>query len=580
MNPFTPKKRMHVRFISVVALTFFLCACGNKTPEYITTSLTIEAGNTFSANDFIIEDGHSAEFVDEFATQYVQNNIAKINHIGNYPVNLMVDNKTYILDLTVQDTISPKASARVLSICQGDSLTAEQCVTDVIDQTNVTCTFQTEPNLTQVGISNETVILTDEAGNSTEIPVSITVLEQNKFLLDKYTIEAGEDIPAVAELIVFNRTGKYATDVSAIDTSLIGNYTLDIEIEDTIYSTELIIEDTIAPTATVTPVSVYYGAPFPLAECFISEILDEGPVTISYETDPGVTVNAETTVRILLTDQAGNITTYDSLCGVLNDDEAPKFIKFPQELRAEVNTNIIWKSLVSAEDNSGVVDISLDATGVNLSQPGTYDIFFIAKDPSGNETKQKAKLTVYVFTVTKEMMDQVCADITSKIITEGMTTQEKLYAVFKYVVSKIRYTGGGSHDDMRKEAYLGLTSRKSGDCFTFCAASNELLSYLGFETQIVRRRVDLASQHGNHFWVLVNCGTKDSPLWYHHDAAPHVKPYTLDTYMMTDAQLKAYTNYRASTSTKQHYYTFDPSLYPASATQMTVDLGIDPMYFE
>ena len=579
MNPFIHQKGRTLCILCIVTI-LSLCGCSNRIPKYIAASATVEAGNTFSATDFLLEEGHYSEFSPEFASQYVQDGLAKINHIGNHSVGLVVDGKTYNIDLTVQDTISPKASARNLSVCQGDSLTAEQCVTDVADGTSVTCTFQAEPDLTKVGIINETVVLTDEAGNSTKVPVTITVLEYNKFLADKYTIEAGENIPAVEELVVFNRSGKYVTDISVINTSLISNYTLDVEIEGTVYSTELVIEDTIAPTAKITPVTAYYGAAFPLADSFVSEIVDEGPVSVSYETDPGTTVSSESAVRIQLTDQAGNFTVYDSQCNVVSDEEAPKFVTFPDELKAEVNTNIIWRTLVSAEDNSGTVDISLDTSGVDLSQPGTYDAFFIAKDPAGNATKQKVKLTLYTFNVTKEMMDQVCADITSKIISEGMTTQEKLYAVFKHVVTKIQYTDTGSHDDVRKEAYLGLTTRKSGDCFTFCAASNELLSYLGFETQIVRRRVDLVNQHGNHFWVLVNCGTKDAPLWYHHDASPHSRPYNLDTYMMTDAQLKAYTNYRASTSPKQHYYTFDASLHPASATQMTVDLGIDPMYFE
>ena len=207
-------------------------------------------------------------------------------------------------------------------------------------------------------------------------------------------------------------------------------------------------------------------------------------------------------------------------------------------------------------------------------------IYIVATDPAGNETRRETKLIMHDNSVTKEMMDAVCEQILSQIITKNMTTQQKLYAIYKYVVTNIKYISDSPHDDLRREAYLSLTSRKQGDCFAFCAASYELISYLGYETQIVRRDISLSKQYGNHFWVFVNCGTEENPQWYHHDASPHSKPYDLETYMMTDAQAKAYTNYRSSTSAKKHYYTFDTSLHPASATKIVVDLPIDSRYFE
>ena len=215
-----------------------------------------------------------------------------------------------------------------------------------------------------------------------------------------------------------------------------------------------------------------------------------------------------------------------------------------------------------------------------MKKPGTYTVYFVAKDPAGNETRQEVKLVLHDNSVTKEMMEKLCAEIISQIITEDMTVQEELRAVYKYVSKQIRYTNEGVHDDIRREAYLALTTRKKGDCFSFYAASYELLSYLGYEVQTVRRTLSLAPEYGNHFWLLVNCGTAEEPLWYHHDSSSHARPYNQETYMMTDAQLKAYTNYRAWTSSKKHYYTFDTSLHPASATEIVVEWNIDEKYYE
>lgn len=580
MKPFRKTREKLIIMIAFAVVAIALCACSKTIPSYIATSATVEAGSTFTAEDFVLEGGHTAKFADDFAARFAQDGYAKINQIGTHTIALVVDGESYSVSLTVQDTVAPKASARMVTVCQGDLLQAKDCVTNIEDQTTVSCSFEVEPNLTQLGVVNEIVILTDEAGNCTKIPVAIAVIRADTFLADSYTIEAGDSIPAAESLVAINQTGTYVTDVSVINTSLVGSYTLELEIEGAIHTTNLIIKDTIAPTAVVAPITVYYGAKFPPADSFVTAITDKGPVTVSYDIDPGAIVIDQTVVRIVLTDQSGNRTYYNTQCSIEHDNEAPKFISFPEKIDADVGSTIIWRSLVSAEDNSGIVELSLDTSAVNLEKPGTYTAFLVAEDPAENETKQEVKIVLHDNSVTKEMMDQVCEEIISEIITDDMTTQEKLYEIYKYVVNNIKYTSDSPHDDIRREAYLSLTSRPKGDCFAFCAAAHELIAYLGYETQIVRRDVSLVEEYGNHFWVLVNCGTEEAPLWYHHDASPHSKPYDLETYMMTDAQLKAYTNYRASTSSKKHYYSFDASLHPASATEIVVDLGIDSRYFQ
>ncbi len=580
MNYFIDKCKPLLCFSLFITITLALCSCNISIPDYLIASATVEAGNTFSANDFLLEEGHVAEFATDFAAEYVQDGLAKLNKIGTHSVGLIVDGKNYTINLTVQDTIAPKAVARTPVVRQGDTLPAEECVTDITDSTNVSCSFRSEPDLTHTGVLSEIVILSDEAGNQTEIPVTITVLEANQFLPDKCTIEAGDSIPDIEELVVFNRTGTYVTDISVINTDLVGSYTLEADINGTIYTTELIIEDTVAPTATVTPLSVYYGSPFPSADRFVSEIIDKGPVTVSYETDPGETVTDQNEVHLVLTDQGGNKTSYTTQCIIVEDTEAPAFLSFPEQLEANVGEMINWRSAVTAEDNSGMVELSLDTSGADLEKAGTYTVCFVAADPAGNETRQEVQFILHDISVTEEMMDELCEEILSKIITEGMTAREELYAVWKYVGNRISYVNEGAHDDIRREAYLGLTTRRNGDCFAFYAASYELLTHLGYEVQTVRRRSDLTSECGNHFWLLVNCGTQEEPLWYHHDSSVHAKPYNYDTSMMTDAQLRAYTNYRAATSSMKHYYTFDTSLHPASAAEIVVEWDIDAKYYD
>ena len=577
---FKYRKHLLVLLVTAAVLAVILFACSSSVPDYIVSSATVEAGSSFQATDFIRSGDHSASFSGDFADRFVQNGYAKINQIGQYLVNLTVDGKDYRIKLTVKDTVAPKAAGRTVTVRQGDSLLAKHCVTAITDETNVTCTFKSEPNLSRIGTVNQVVILTDDAGNSTEIPVSICIIAPDKKLTESYTIEAGSAFPTADAMIAFGSTGKYVTDVSTINTNLVGSHSLQLEIDGTVYTTTFQIQDTVAPTAVVLPATIYYGGKFPAASTFVTAIADAGPVTASYDIDPGATVTNQTMLRIVLTDQGGNTTYYTTPCTIVHDNVAPQILTYPTAIDADIGASIIFRSSVTATDDSGIVELTLDTANAKLNKAGTYTVYIVATDPAGNETRQETKLILHDNSVTKEMMDAVCEQVLSKIITEGMTTQQKLYAIYKYVVKNIQYISDSPHDDLRREAYLSLTTRKYGDCFSFCAASYELITYLGYEAQIVRRDIALSKIYGNHFWVFVNCGTEENPQWYHHDSSPHTKPYDLETYMMTDAQAKAYTNYRAKTSYKKHYYTFDPSLYPASATEIVVELPIPSRYFD
>ena len=576
------KKLKLIGLISIVAIVFVVgLFCLLSVPKYIASSATIEAGNTFRASDFLLEEGHTASFAEDFAEEYVKDGVAQINKVGKHSVGLVVDGREYHITVNVQDTIAPKANPRGVILCKGDTITAEQCVKNVKDASTVSYTFKNEPDFSQLGEVKETVVLTDESGNTSEIPVTITIVGEDERIAKQFTIEAGEPIPSVDEIIVLGKSGAYVTDVSVINTSLVGTHTLEVEVEGKTYKTKLVIEDTTAPTGTVTSALAIYGAAFPVADKFITNIVDAGPVTVSYVTDPGATVKDQSTVQVVLTDQAGNRTVYDCECSIVHDEEAPTFVTYPEKLEVMVNETILWRAQVTAEDNYEGVEVSLDTSGANLKKPGTYTAHFVAKDLAGNETKQPVTLVVREFIVTQEKMDAVSEKIISQIIREGMSTKEKLYAIYKYVSTNIGYTNNRNYEDFLELAYHGLATEKRGDCYSYCAAAKELLAYIGFESEVVRRRVDLVAESGsNHVWLLVNVGTKENPVYYHFDATPFKAPFNRLTYMMTDAQLAAYTRYRAEGSPRKlHFYTFDTSLHPASATEIMVDLNIDSKYF-
>ncbi|MCR5154748.1 MAG: hypothetical protein K6B75_07880 [Lachnospiraceae bacterium] len=539
----------------------------------------VEAGNTFTADEFLLEEGHTAYFSGDFAAKYVKDGKAVINHIGDYTAQITIDKKEYTVPVHVEDSKAPKAKALQITIPVGTMLLPEQCVTDVKDATSITYEFISVPDFFNVGKSTAVVRLTDEAFNKTDVEIDLNIISTGDCLLKEYVLEAGGKIPDEKELVLFGKTGKFVTDISVINTSLVGEYSLLMNIEGNEYSTHLVIVDTIPPTATVEPQYAYPGQALPEAASFVKDIKDVGPVSISYENAPEIMTDEKLNVKIAIEDQSGNKTVYESYFEPALDNEVPVINSYPEEIVADLGTQLIWRALVDASDNSGYCELSLDTSTVNLDYAGTYTAYIVAKDYAGNETRQKTSVILHDASVTKEMMDKLCEDIFAEILTDDMSKYEVIKAVWKYINSNISYTTAGVHDDTRREAYLALKSRKSGDCFSYCASAIELFSRLGIDTiMVVRDPVCAAKIRANHMWVIVNYGTEEEPLWYHFDAV--VTKLRKQTYLMTNRQLKAFTNKYNELFNRDYFYTFDESLYPEIATEELYDIGLDAKYYE
>lgn len=94
--------------------------------------------------------------------------------------------------------------------------------------------------------------------------------------------------------------------ITAQQLSTPGTYDVYLHCEGRAYSSKLEVVDTIAPSATASPVTSHGELPAP--EAFISQIADATTVTVSYKTTPDVSVPGEQTVTLVLTDAAGNVT--------------------------------------------------------------------------------------------------------------------------------------------------------------------------------------------------------------------------------------------------------------------------------
>ena len=236
------------------------------------------------------------------------------------------------------------------------------------------------------------------------------------------------------------------------------------------------------------------------------------------------------------------------------------------EIRINVGDGIAWKKQATVTDNSdGKIDIKVDSSAVNTSAPGTYTVTYTATDESGNSSSATATVIVGTMEVTEDMLYTELDKVIAQIITDGMNTEAKVRAIYAYVQDSINYASTAETDDFVYAAYMALFSSGTGDCYSYFAASKAFFERLGIENIDMKRAEDGAP--GNHYWNLVNIGTKDAPKWYHYDANPISGQYSVSGCLLTDAQVAAYDAWCG-----QGYRKYDASKVPASATETITDI--------
>ena len=236
------------------------------------------------------------------------------------------------------------------------------------------------------------------------------------------------------------------------------------------------------------------------------------------------------------------------------------------EIHVNVGDGIAWKKQATVTDNSdGKIDIKVDSSAVNTSAAGTYTVTYTATDESGNSSSATATVIVGTMEVTEDMLYTELDKVIAQIITDGMNTEAKVRAIYAYVQDSINYASTAETDDFVYAAYMALFSSGTGDCYSYFAASKAFFERLGIENIDMKRAEGGAP--GNHYWNLVNIGTKDAPKWYHYDANPVSGQYSVSGCLLTDAQVEAYDAWRG-----EAYRKYDKTGIPASASEIITDI--------
>lgn len=257
------------------------------------------------------------------------------------------------------------------------------------------------------------------------------------------------------------------------------------------------------------------------------------------------------------------------------DTQAP-VISGTRDLEVEQGGTVSYREGVTVTDDvDAVVQLQIDASQVNLAEPGLYTVIYSATDSSGNRTEISVQVTVIQVeepvesqpaepvmpeVVTQEMVDELCDQILAGIVNDSMSLRQKAYKVYWYVYKNIKYTGSSDKSDWLRGAYSGFLYGR-GDCFNYFACAKALLSRLGIPT------VDLERVGGTsrHYWLLVNLGEG----WYHFDACWKPAGYSMEAFMLTEAQVREYTE--LVSSVRKNYYVYDYENCPVEVVGTPVE---------
>ncbi|MFP4698537.1 MAG: immunoglobulin-like domain-containing protein [Eubacteriales bacterium] len=507
--------------------------------------ITIEAGSDIpDITEFI--DDEEAVFVTELSS--IDTKVP-----GVYNIEIKTEDKTIKSKLKIEDTIKPVADLREQEIPLGDTVEAEDFVENIEDVTEVKVAYLEEPDFEQIGEQEVSLIIEDAGKNKTELTASLYIGKVHKSV----DVEIGTKQLSTSQFMMSKDfKGTFVTDISTLDFNSIGKKDIILSVDNDEYTTQVNVIDTVPPKADIVNQITWEGEPIKAKE-FVENIEDNTSVSVRYKEQPDFSKIGDQIINIILEDEGGNKTEYESQLTVQEDLEPP-VIEGAYNQTVYIGDRVSYRKNVTVSDNKDDdIELVIDSSAVNLKTAGTYEVVYSATDSSGNKTTKTVEIVI------KEKPEGIDIDelhsladtILESIINEDMTDKEKLWAIFNWTNTNIKYIGYSDKSDWMKGANQGLKSRK-GDCFNYYATSRLLLTNAGFENLPIER-VD-----GTHFWNLV----KYEGEWYHFDASPYRTGYRYVCFLRTDAEVEEYSEWCID------FFKFDESNYPRTPeTPLEID---------
>lgn len=254
-------------------------------------------------------------------------------------------------------------------------------------------------------------ICTDESENKTKLKHIITIVDETppeiiveelEYLInsgsinyrefvsvsDNYSDLTFEDIFIFDDEVNFNKPGYYPITFSARDEN--GNIT-------TVTKTIRVYDEDIPEFKQVPELIFQIGSDFDVLEGLIVIDKTDGDITHRVKViDHFVNYQkiGEYPIIFVITDSSGNTSFYDTTIHLI-DDLPPEIITFQELIEVDVfNHTFNFLQFIEARDDYDHEPIITYKHNINFDQIGEYELTFIVRDRSGNETRQQITVRI------------------------------------------------------------------------------------------------------------------------------------------------------------------------------------------
>lgn len=198
-------------------------------------------------------------------------------------------------------------------------------------------------------------------------------------------IEAGADMPG-AELFLTKpgSDGKIITDISAVDTSMLGSTKIELLIGRKKFTSLLVIEDTTPPAGKAANQYIFRGSEIK-PEDFVTDVRDATKVICSFAAMPDVFKPGRQEVTIMLTDEGENSAKINSRLYVF--DFSDQLVIEAGAAESVAASDFIFHYIEFPEQED--LSFGIETDGLDFTKPGTYPVVL---KMGQRETKSAVKI--------------------------------------------------------------------------------------------------------------------------------------------------------------------------------------------
>ena len=492
----------------------------------------VEAGSDIPDVDRFLLDDYEIEAKTEITEKMLR-------EPGDYSIDFKISGVTYRSALKVVDSVAPRVQAQTILREPDENVLPEEFLTAVDDATATTAEYIIAPDYGNHSFQTVTIRVTDAGGNYTDVSAGLLLTHATPIVIEARKTKLTPE-ECLTEIEYQN-----AVMIKDFIPDELGLYAVPVQVDGNAELALVEVRDTIPPAVKEKAVKGYLGHPIdPKDMC---EITDVTETTARYETEPDWMNPELQRVTVIVTDIAGNQSGAVVQLTLQQDIEAP--VLYGVKTRYYyVDEAIPYLEGIAAIDNAdGPVPVKVDTSQVIPGKTGKYLVTYTASDAAGNTTSKRAMIRVKRSKVKADKLDRYVQQIISEITTDDMHLADKVFAIYDYVFTHVRYTSRSDKTDWRREALRGI-QRGKGDCYTSNSLARALLETTEAEIFIVQRK----SYNTHHYWLLVNVGTG----WYHFDAT-NSREHGYKCCMWTAAQC----------SVMRRFWVFETQAAPPVATE-------------